>query len=569
MIWALSTLLFVGISTTVSLFLCFFLGSLTKGASIFSLSLGFFLALATFIKLKDRISPLKKLSYFDWAMVLFFVVFCFRHFLWLIFQVGNSIMALDPSNWGELPKHIAYANYLARGAKFWPEHPLLTGVPFTYHFGIDLFSAMFSHLGFSFVDYMPVMGFIAGLILIVTLLAWGAGFALGAFLFAGGGLGYSYFFTRDLHDYQAGKAWTSIVMYLFATQRGFLYALPAGLLLLWSWRRRFFSQDLDSQKKPLPFIIEGVLWGTMPLFQIQTFLFLSLTFAFWFLTTKKYKTIFIFFVAFLPATIEVFLISDHFSKASFIWWNPGWMAKSENLILFFWGNYGLYLPLAISTFILALKIPLRKERPYVWKQMAPAVFLFVACFFVTFQPWDWDNIKYMMWCYILLLPLVYEYVICRLSITARILGIGALFIPGFLAVLSMHNPKNRGIEIYGRETVDAVCTALKSVDANRRIATAKIHNHPAMICGQPVVVGYTGVLWGEGLKYTETEQLLTQMMHGDSNWRTLAHQLKARYLFWGPSEVSEYAGSSKPWEHENVKVLAQGAWGKIYDLGDL
>src|SRR5258708_7772261 len=108
---------------------------------------------------------------------------------------------------------------------------------------------MFSNLGISFVNYMPVMGFVAGMLLIVALLSWGEGFTLGAFLFAGGGLGYTFFFTHELKDYQAGKAWTSVVMYLFATQRGFLYALPAGVLLLWSWRRRFFS---DGKEEPLP-----------------------------------------------------------------------------------------------------------------------------------------------------------------------------------------------------------------------------------------------------------------------------------------------------------------------------
>jgi hypothetical protein len=493
-------------------------------------------------------------------MILCFVVFCFRHFFWLIFQVGNSIMALDANNWGELPKHITYTAYFARGAHFWPEHPLLTGNPFTYHFGIDLFSAMFSTVGVSFGNYLPIMGFVAGLLLIVALLSWGGGFTLGAFLFAGGGFGYNFFATGELQDFQSGKAWTSVVMYLFATQRGFLYALPAGILLLWSWRRRFL---LENDEKPLPMCVEGFIWGTMPLFQIQTFIFLSLTFAFWFLTTKKFKNIFILAWAFIPASLEVFLITDHFSRASFIWWNPGWMSKDQNFFFFLWNNYGLFLPLGIATVYLA-----RKSTQF-WKQLAPAVFVFVTCFLITFQPWDWDNIKYMMWSYILILPVMYDLVLGRISLTARSLAIVALFIPGVVAILWMQNPKNHGIEMYGRETVDAVCTAFKAVDPDSRVAIAKIHNHPVLICGQPVVMGYAGVLWGEGLKYAETENMLNHMMHGDSNWHELARELKARYLFWGPREMSEYAGSVKPWETEHVKILAQGTWGTIYDLGDL
>lgn len=160
MIWLLSTIIFVASSTTLSFLLCLIFGHLTSLISILSLALGFTLGAVTFLKFKSKTPKLEKLSYFDWAMVIFFVIFCFRHFLWLIFQVGNSIMALDSNNWGELPKHIAYTAYLGRGAHFWPEHPLLTGAPFTYHFGIDLFSAMFSNLGISFVNYLPVMGFV-------------------------------------------------------------------------------------------------------------------------------------------------------------------------------------------------------------------------------------------------------------------------------------------------------------------------------------------------------------------------------------------------------------------------
>jgi hypothetical protein len=130
----------------------------------------------------------------------------------------------------------------------------------------------------------------------------------------------------------------------------------------------------------------------------------------------------------------------------------------------------------------------------------------------------------------------------------------------------MHDPKNRGSEIYTRTSYDGVCEALKGAPPEARVATAQVHNHPALICGHPVVAGYAGVLWSWGYHAEEVQGKLTRLMKGDKNWRKLSEELHARYLFWGPLELSEYGGSTRPWESADVKILAKGEWGTIYDL---
>jgi hypothetical protein len=39
-------------------------------------------------------------------------------------------------------------------------------------------------------------------------------------------------------------AWKSIALSMLVTQRGWLYAIPAGLVLLWHWREKFFHANL-------------------------------------------------------------------------------------------------------------------------------------------------------------------------------------------------------------------------------------------------------------------------------------------------------------------------------------
>src|SRR5213078_3005310 len=61
------------------------------------------------------------------------------------------------------------------------------------------------------------------------------------------------------------------------TQRGLLYAIPAGLLLLWSWRERFFRiGERNRHRAPLPFWVELALYASMPLFHFHPFLALSI-----------------------------------------------------------------------------------------------------------------------------------------------------------------------------------------------------------------------------------------------------------------------------------------------------
>ena len=64
---------------------------------------------------------------------------------------------------------------------------------------------------------------------------------MAGFLFNGGLAGFEFFQTHQFIDYQAERiAWKSIPLTMFVTQRGLLYAIPAGLLLLLHWRRKYF-----------------------------------------------------------------------------------------------------------------------------------------------------------------------------------------------------------------------------------------------------------------------------------------------------------------------------------------
>ena len=72
----------------------------------------------------------------------------------------------------------------------------------------------------------------------------------------------------------------------------------------------------------------------------------------------------------------------------------------------------------------------------------------------------------------------------------------------------------------------------------------------------------TAVIFGrQGINSTEVENKLHDLMLGQGDWKKTARELKARYLFWGNLEKTNYGNSSRPWEKQ-LPLVAQGSLGE-------
>src|SRR5690606_8141780 len=100
---------------------------------------------------------------------------------------------------------------------------------------------------------------------------WGGAFTVAAFLCSGGLAGFAFLKSFTFEDFQQALYWKNLFRSMFVTQRGFLFALPAGLILLTVWRDHFF-RDEPFRSSPS---FQLLLYAGMPLFSAHTFLFLS------------------------------------------------------------------------------------------------------------------------------------------------------------------------------------------------------------------------------------------------------------------------------------------------------
>src|SRR5256714_4003250 len=214
-------------------------------------------------------------SIWFWLLAACFAIFAFRSFGWLIYFDGNEVKVQSINNLGDLSLHLTYIRHFASGVPLWPDNPIEAFSKLRYPAGIDLFNAILTCLGVDVIRGLVWTGLIASVATFYALYRWGGKFVIAAFLFNGGVSSCPFLQTFSFQDYQGANniAWKSIALSMFVTQRGVLYAFPAGLLLLYQWRARFFPDYAEparvsateddfsapaplARRPPLPFWVE-------------------------------------------------------------------------------------------------------------------------------------------------------------------------------------------------------------------------------------------------------------------------------------------------------------------------
>ena len=538
-----------------------------------------------------------------WLVVAVFAIFALRSFCWLVFLDGNEIKVQSPNNLGDLSLHLAYIKNFANGVSLWPDNPIYISSHTRYPAGTDLFNGLLVLLGLDVTRGLVWTGLLASAATCYALYRWAGSFGIAAFLFNGGLVGLIPFaHDFSFEDFQGKNtiAWKSIPLALFVTQRGWLYALPVGLLLLYHWRDKYLRSEQGAavsetpavenkegdveiaapRKRPvLPFWLELAFYATMPLFHLHTFIALSIVLACLFLFgnwNARTQLALLGGGALVPATFLVWLITDQFHASSVMQWHPGWVNRPGSDMAmpfpYFWlMNFGAWVPLIIFFLgITAWGIGNAWSAPDFKLPsgiafVAGAIAIFLLGYLVKMAPWEWDNIKIIVWAYFIILPFLWKDLIAHWPMALRAAVCVVLFASGFISLFGGLEANKVGFGLADRAELDVVGMAVRKLPPEARFAAFPTYNHPLLLQGRKVVLGYPGHLWTQGFDYGPTFDKLRTLMEGAADWKQTARSLQARYLFWGREEKMNYPGSKRPWERAS-KLIAAGSWGAIYDL---
>jgi hypothetical protein len=329
----------------------------------------------------------------------------------------------------------------------------------------------------------------------------------------------------------------------------------------------------------LPFWLELSLYATMPLFHVHTFMALSIIAAFFFVTgrremRKDFATLV--GLAFLPATFFMWTITDHFQASSVLMWSPGWVQTGTGemampFVQFWLWNFGAFVPLALLLVGFCVARVRQPNERFTFTGnpalalLAPAVVIWVFACLVKTAPWEWDNIKLIIWAYLIFLPFLWSELLVLCPPAVRVAACIALFGSGFISLFGGLAAGRPGFGIADRGEVDGVGAAVRKLAVDARFASFPNYDHPLLLQGRKVVMGYPGHVWTQGFDYSDTEKQLSALMRGEPDWRDQARALGARYLFWGREEKANYGDGTRVWEGE-TQLVAKGNWGAIYDL---
>lgn len=552
-------LVFVAVTTVAAAGSASLAGHTGAGGAWISLALGAVAAMAT---ARTSAAPRRGVTPADAVLFTVLAVASLRAFLWVIYPQDVDIRVLSPHNLGDMALHLNLILRWANGGAFWPDNPFLAGAPFAYHPGMDLWNAVLCNAGVPVLQGLRWTGLLGAAAVGAALWRWGRGFALAGFLFAGGLGALAYFQGLHADATQADIAWKNLFLSVFVTQRGMLYSLPAGLVLMTAWRAQLCGER-DGPR--LPPLAQVALYASMPLFNAPAFLFLSATLAACAIAgwSRKLARPFIVtgLVSVIPATWLVRMVTADFTAPSFLRFAPGWMQGDAGPI--FWlANFGVFLPLVLVLGVVIFRRGGGDIAARTFYVVGAATLGFSFLFLIA--PWAWDNTKLMVWGYLALLPFLWTDLVGRWPVWARAAACVLLFSAGVVSLISGLDARH-GYKLADRAELGSVQVMLRKIPVNARVACAPGYDQPALLLGQPVVMGYDGHLYSQGLDYAPVQRELGNLMSGSEDWRNAARRLNVHYLLWGKREAQLWPSSAQPWR-KCAKVVAASGEGELFLL---
>lgn len=521
-------------------------------------------------------------SLIETMIVIFAFAACVRHFFWMLYPADHHFMSLDANNLGDLPVHINYIRQFANGAQFPPRNPGYSLDLLRYPFGVDFYSALLESIGLRLQFHLFLFGAAASWATLWFLRRWGSWWAVGALFFSGGIMGWDVLLAgRMIYDWQSLVEWKSLLTTVWITQRGFLIGLPLGLFLI---QESEFQMSSVQESRPVSRFRQlffAIAWGLLPLIHAHSFIVVSMMMAGRLvgvaLSFKSFVRFCLRSAHLVTVAIAGFFIwraTSGLERAGVAHWRGFWMAPSGQEFWFFWINFGFWLviPIAIPV-ALWVRRQSRESLRFLFCSWGIDIFCLALFLNLMLAPWDWDNIKLLIWPFIGLARTAGAVFEPMLETSSR----GwlkwpiacALFFSGVMAVSVSLGPANvRAVAIYGAEELNATAGALRTLPreaVDRVFAAAPTYQHSLTYFGRLRVLDYEGHVWSHGIHYQPVMVDLSRLMNGDADWRGAARRIGADFIFWGPQERLTYGDGERPWMKELQNVSRVEGYG-IYEL---
>lgn len=547
-------------------------------------------------------SPAKALRFLYYAA---FLVLFLLFFGQTMYENEQGIFTGGSNNLGDLPFHLGAILSFTDGANFPPQNPSWAGAKFSYPFISDLITACFMKLGAPLREAMFVQNVAWAFSLLVILERFVlklTGDRLSsklapALLFFSGGLGFLWFlgdFSSQAKglveflgqvpkDYTIGDEfrWGNSLITLFMTQRSLLLGMPLTLIVLgYLWRiftaetrRRGGEERLDFRSL-LPMLVVGSIAGLLPLIHLHSLVVLFVITGFlFFLRLDRWADWIAFGTSVCIVAIPQLIWSmtgTATETAKFFEWHFGWDSGKTNIAWFWIKNTGILFPLLALGIYLVLSggrtntavvdsdsrskkhadagEAAGSDRPATLMLFyLPFAFLFIVSNIAKLAPWEWDNIKVLIYWYVGSLPFV-AFAISWLwrkgSAFKVIAGVcfAVLIFSGSLDVWRTISGTVK-TRVFEADAVKLADRIKRSVPAKAMFLNAPTYNSAVVLTGRQSLMRYPGHLASHGIDYGPRESDVKIMYAGGPRAEELINKYGIEYVLISPEERTAMAAN--------------------------
>ena len=547
----------------------------------------------------------------------FFLIFWF-FFERAMFENTQGIFTGGSQNLGDLPFHLGAIFGFTEGQNFPPENPSFAGARFTYPFMADFLTASMVKLGARVEDAMFVQNVSWAFSLLVILERFVfrvtnnrlAGKIAPALLFFSGGLGFVWF-ARDFweqgqvifqfltnlpQDYTIGEKfrWGNSMVVLFITQRSLLLGMPITLMVLTFLWRLFSSEAVKNEDVPAdvsklssfplaPFII-GLLAGMLPLIHLHSLVVLFVVSAFLLaLKLERWRELISFGIgtALVALSELAWVMSGSATETSeFIAWHFGWDAGEMNIFGFWLKNTGILIPVLIAGIFIVFSLrkenveekeKIKDQKPKTRDLLLfyiPFAFLFIVSNTMKLAPWEWDNIKVLIYWFVGSLPFVAYFIAWlweRSAIYKFIAAacFAALILAGALDVWRVLS-RQINYKVFEPEAIRIAEQIKRKTAPNALFLNAPTFNTPIVLSGRRSLLRYVGHLSSHGIDYGERESDLERIYAGDATADIFLQKHGIDYVIITPEERTTLSVNEEFFQ--KFPVIAEAGSYRVYKV---
>lgn len=501
----------------------------------------------------------------------------------------GGISAGHLSVFGDWSAHLSYTASFAYADNFPPDLPTAAGESFSYHFGVDWFSAMFVPLGSSLLGSLEIStGILAIAFPVVMYITCeklctsrlGAAFATLVFLTAGGTSALYRFLFEDLPDNGLSVLGSLPRSYAFDgfdrnwvdnPVTGFLYPQRPTLIGFSSALIVILLLWLNKEKRDSrTYFFAGLFTGFLPVFHVFAFgalLLIGFTWA----IMERVRGWMLFLLPSLVLGVPILLwqLPERDGQQWHFFWMLGkssWERTPSDFFQFWFLNTGLFIPIAIWGAMLTTK-----KFGY---RFIPVFFLLVIPNIAIWHFWPGNNAKYVVFFLLLAAPLVGEMLsrLFRGGNLRKFLAsslLVSLSLSGTLDIWRAFEGTSSPYPVGYLSGADVLVGEWirDNTEPDAVFASANTNTHPVRaLAGRTVVSGSPGRLNDLGVDWFTRDQDLKNLYSNAMGYDEVVRRYQIDYVIFGPYERDKYRLTSSSEKTETGTFFEKN--GKlIYDFG--